>query len=75
LVPEVGLDGFGQPSEDIAVLAAAGLDDREEALHEAAATGGLRAKGQFAPDYGMPERLPGGVVRRLDSFDLDGSIR
>src|SRR5438132_2132290 len=51
-------------------LLAAGFYDRQDRGYEPAAMCALRAKRKFAPDDGMPQRAFAGIVRRLDTFDL-----
>ena len=65
------MDGVGKPSEGVAVLASAGFDDGEQSFDESAAGRGLRAEREFSPDDGVPQRLLGGVVGRLDAGDID----
>ena len=48
---EMGLDGGSEEREGVAALLAAGLDDRQHGLDEAAAAGALRAKRELPPDH------------------------
>ena len=61
----LGFEGGGQDIEDIAVLLAAGFDDGEQGLDEAAAGVALGAEREFAPDHGVAQDLFGAVVGRL----------
>ena len=54
-------------------LAAAGFDDGQQTLDEPTAGRRLRAERELSPDHRVPQRLLGGVVGRLDAFDLDES--
>ena len=53
----VGLNRGEEPGKDVAALATAGFDHREQTLDELTARRGLRAKRQLTPDHGMTQRL------------------
>ncbi len=63
-------NGFREPGKGVAFLAATRLDDRQQALDETAARSRLRAERQLPPTDGVPQRLLGRVVGRLDPCDL-----
>ncbi len=63
-------NGFREPGKGVAFLAATRLDDRQQALDETAARSRLRAERQLPPNDGVPQRLLGRVVGRLDPCDL-----
>ena len=63
--------GFGDKLEDVAGLLAAGFDDGEQCLDEAAAFRTLGAEAEFAPDDRRTERAFAGVVRGFDPFVVE----
>ncbi len=63
----LGFEGGREEVEDIAFLLAAGFDDGQQGFDEAAASGGLGAEGEFAPDHGVAQDLFGAIIRGLDS--------
>ena len=60
-----GFEGGGQDVEQVALLLAAGLDDRQQGFHDEATSGALGAEGQFAPDHGVTQHLFGANIGRL----------
>ena len=62
----LGFEGGREEVEDIAILLAAGFDDGQQGLDEAAARGALSAEGEFAPDHGVAQDLFGAIICGLD---------
>lgn len=60
----MGFDRSGEIFEDVAILLAAGFDDREHGLYEAATTRALRAEGKLAPDHRVSQRTFARVTGR-----------
>ena len=56
---------FGEPSEGVAALAAAGFDDGQQTFDELAPRSRLRAERQLSPNHRVAQRLLGRVVGRL----------
>src|SRR5260370_32050124 len=66
----MSLQRAGQIVEHAARLLTAGLHDRENSGDEAAAMSALCPKRQLSPDHRVPQGALAGIVRRLDTFDL-----
>ena len=67
----VSRDGFRQPREDIALLAAAGFNHRQHPLDKVAAVRRLGAKRKLTPDHRVAQRLFRRVVGRFDAVDFE----
>ena len=65
---EVGVDCFADVSEDVAGLLSTCFDDGQHRLHEAAATGTLRAEGKLSPNDRVTQGPFAGIVRRLHAI-------
>jgi hypothetical protein len=71
LLVVVGFNGGDEPRVYVARLAAAGFDHAQKTLHELTPRFRLGAERQLPPDDGMTQRLFGGVVGRLHTFDVN----
>ena len=67
----MSFDGVGEVGEGVAALLAAGFDDGQHRLDEAAAGGALRAEGELPPDHGVTQGPLAGVVGRFDAFGAE----
>ena len=67
IVQELG-DGAAEGFQGVAVVQPQGLDDGEDALHEAAPVGALAAERLAAPQHGAALHALGVVVGRVDAL-------
>ncbi len=63
--------GFNQMLQHRTFLPPNRHHNGEDAFHEAAPPLALRSETRLPPNYGVSQRLLGGVVRRLDSLHSD----
>ena len=63
----LGFKGGGEEVDDMAVSLAAGFDDGQQGLDEAAAGVAVGAEGEFAPDDGATQDLFGAIISGWDS--------